>query len=82
MEDITKEQFVNAAGQFFQKMIKQDMRITQLQAENKKLKKALKRYGRHIDCDSNAILVESKGKGKGWYSAPCSCGFEHALKGG
>ncbi len=42
MEDITKEQFVNAAGQFFQKMIKQDMEITQLLAWNKKLKEALK----------------------------------------
>ena len=51
-----------------------------VQAEIKELKKALKRYGRHIDCDSNAILVESKGKGKGWYPAPCSCGFAQALK--
>ncbi len=56
-------------------------RFSQLQAENKRLKKALKRYGRHQQCDCQSILVESKGKGKGWYPKKCSCGFEQALKG-
>ena len=52
------------------------------QAENKRLKKALKEYGRcWSGCDSRAVLVESEGKGKGWYAAYCTCGFDKALKG-
>lgn len=50
-------------------------------AENERLKKALKKYGRHYQCDCRAVLVERKGKGKGWYPADCNCGFDQALQG-
>ncbi len=52
-----------------------------LQAEKKRLKKALKKYGRCLcGCCNRAVLVESKGKGKGWYAKKCDCGFEQTLK--
>ena len=55
---------------------------TKLQAKNKQLKRALRKYGRcWSGCDSRAVLVESEGKGKGWYAADCTCGFDKALKG-
>ncbi|KKK53750.1 hypothetical protein LCGC14_3091640 [marine sediment metagenome] len=55
---------------------------TKLQAKNKQLKRALKKYGRCLcGCCCRAVLVESKGKGKGRYAKECDCGFEKALKG-
>lgn len=59
-----------------------DKLITELQAELDKTRESLKIYGRHVHCDCNAVLVESKGKGKGWYPKECSCGLEQALKAG
>lgn len=39
MSEITKEQFVNTAGQFFRTMIEQEEQIKQLQAEVAVVKK-------------------------------------------
>ncbi len=64
------------------KRIQLEIMCKQLKAENDRLKKALKKYGRcWSGCDSRAVLVESEGKGKGWYAADCTCGFDKALKG-
>ena len=52
-------------------------KVIELQDKNKRLKKALEKYGKHHHCDCQAILVGGKGKGR--YPAPCSCGFEQAL---
>ena len=52
-----------------------------------RLKKALKKYGRHISCARRHTIVHRKGKWedggteKRWVAAKCDCGLEQALKG-
>jgi len=49
--------------------------VVELQAENERLKEALKNYGNHLDSCGVRWSIENP------KCSPCDCGFEQALKG-
>ncbi len=77
--DDTRPKFLNSVTEHpdVQRLIKQVIRSDeenkQLQAENKRLKEALKKYGHHCTPE---VCCEASLKESG----KCTCGFEQALE--